>query len=373
MKKSNLFYTNLTYFIMLALFIGVRILMSYVDFSFLKEDALDLIFTVIIQVFIMFLLPLFAIKLLKKKTFKQTFNDFNVRKVSFNVILLSVLIGVCAFFLTIAVSSFFSSIISFFGYERTPSVGGSGVMSLESFLIGIVTIAILPAVFEEFAHRGFLMSGYSSLGLKRAVVLSSIMFGLMHLNINQVFYATIIGFLMAITVVMSKSIIPAIIIHFLNNFLTHYLTFAEGNGLFGGQILNSINNYFANFGVFFGFVVSFLVLLMLVLLIFFLFSLLLKETRIKKLQKLFNEVVNIGVDPKSKDFSKDKAYNSYLENLTTLNKMFAEYNFKKPTDLVFTVAENRYTKPTFMENVFFYGSIILATAVTVFTFVWGLF
>ena len=57
-----------------------------------------------------------------------------------------------------------------------------------------------------------------------------------------------------------------------------------------------------------------------------------------------------------------------------LNSMLMDYNVKGTTidQNVFSVAENRYHKPTLMESVLFYGAIILGGIVTVFTFIWGL-
>ena len=114
------------------------------------------------------------------------------------------------------------------GYESAPTVSNavSGDYSILSFIVNVLLVAILPAVCEETTHRGLLLKGLSSLGIRNSVIISSLLFGLMHLNINQFFYATVLGFVIALTVIISKNIFPAIIIHFMNNFLSVFFDFA---------------------------------------------------------------------------------------------------------------------------------------------------
>ena len=99
-------------------------------------------------------------------------------------------------------------------------------------------MAVLPGIFEEIVHRGILLKGYTKeIGVKRALIYSSILFGLMHLNVGQVFYATIMGLLIGITVIVSGSIFPAMIVHFVNNAINIYLVYAAHNQLVGYNFL----------------------------------------------------------------------------------------------------------------------------------------
>ena len=47
-------------------------------------------------------------------------------------------------------------------------------------------VAVLPAIGEEFLHRGIVLQGIKHMGFKKAIVLSSLLFGLVHFNIQQV-------------------------------------------------------------------------------------------------------------------------------------------------------------------------------------------
>jgi membrane protease YdiL (CAAX protease family) len=77
-------------------------------------------------------------------------------------------------------------------------------------------LSITAGVCEEIIYRGFLIWLVATwTGLIAAVVISSIVFGLAHiyLGVAQVPRTAIIGFLLAIVVVASGSILPAIVIH----------------------------------------------------------------------------------------------------------------------------------------------------------------
>lgn len=84
----------------------------------------------------------------------------------------------------------------------------------------IAAFAVTPAICEELAFRGFILSGLARGGrLGIAIVISSMMFGIMHLIPQQVFNASLVGLLIGLLAVHSHSLFPAILLHFSNNTL----------------------------------------------------------------------------------------------------------------------------------------------------------
>ena len=75
-----------------------------------------------------------------------------------------------------------------------------------SEFVELLLVAILPAFCEEFIHRGVLLQGIKHAGFKKAIVISSLMFGLIHFNIQQFFYAFIIGLILGFVSVVAKNI-----------------------------------------------------------------------------------------------------------------------------------------------------------------------
>lgn len=379
MRKSKLFSSTMAYFCAMVMLIIFYIVVDNVDLSFMSAQTKDIFTTVIIQIIIIFLLPLTIYTLFKKQSVKRTFKDFNYNAISFKTVIYSLLLGITCYFVNVLVASFFSNIIALFGYERIPSYStGFTATTTKEFLINLVLVAVLPAICEETAHRGLLLGGLSRLGLKRSVLLSSLLFGLLHLNVNQFFYATVLGFLMAIAVIMAKSIIPAMIIHFCNNALSLYMSFASEKGLFGSKITSMLNSFLSGSNPVTAFLGSFAILTGLTLLVVVLYVLILKENRIKKMSGLLKDISSVemskqerekimAINPKANPFS-----NTYINNLETINSFFKEYNLTSEQELIFKKEESEYHKPKFLELVFLIGAIILGILVTIFTFVWGI-
>ena len=98
----------------------------------------------------------------------------------------------------------------------------SQVMSkVPSLAVTIGVFALVPAICEEFAFRGFILSGLEHDHRTRsAILLSALMFGFLHVLLclfQQLFNATLLGIVLGLLAVRSRSILPGIVFHFLNN------------------------------------------------------------------------------------------------------------------------------------------------------------
>jgi sodium transport system permease protein len=86
--------------------------------------------------------------------------------------------------------------------------------------LAVLLIGLLPAVCEELAFRGFILSGLRHLGHRwGAIVLSAIFFGLTHGVLQQQLTATLIGVVIGYLAVQTGSLFPAILYHFTHNSL----------------------------------------------------------------------------------------------------------------------------------------------------------
>ena len=84
----------------------------------------------------------------------------------------------------------------------------------------ILAFALAPAICEEIAFRGFILSGFGrSKRTWLAIGLSSLMFGLMHMIPPQVFNASLLGLVLGLIAVRSGSLLPPIVFHFTWNSL----------------------------------------------------------------------------------------------------------------------------------------------------------
>lgn len=86
-----------------------------------------------------------------------------------------------------------------------------------AIILSFVTMAIIPAFVEEFLFRGLVQSNLRPYGSGVAIVGSAVLFGLMHQNIQQVFYATVAGLVLGYIYEVTDSIWCGILLHLLNN------------------------------------------------------------------------------------------------------------------------------------------------------------
>lgn len=78
-------------------------------------------------------------------------------------------------------------------------------------------IAVQPAVFEELLFRGAALHGYRHLGTKKALLMSALMFAMLHMNLQQALYAFLLGSVFAFLVQRTGSIFASMLPHFLIN------------------------------------------------------------------------------------------------------------------------------------------------------------
>ena len=98
--------------------------------------------------------------------------------------------------------------------------------------------AFFPAIIEEWAFRGTILKNLLPYGKKGAIVLSALMFGIVHVQPIQACFATVLGLLLGILYEYTNSLFLPIVIHFLNNAIAASSTIFENNALF--QTLLSI-------------------------------------------------------------------------------------------------------------------------------------
>lgn len=84
----------------------------------------------------------------------------------------------------------------------------------------LAIIALLPAVVEELAFRGFILAGLRGTGKKwRPIVYSSLFFGFSHAIMQQSLISAIIGVAIGLMAFQTGSLLPGVIFHFTNNAL----------------------------------------------------------------------------------------------------------------------------------------------------------
>lgn len=141
---------------------------------------------------------------------------------------LLIVMGIAGSFLANYVVVILAAILSAGGLEMVSPDYSSPETVLGNILY-IIYISVVPAMTEEFAFRGVIMQPLRKYGDKFAIVMSALVFGLMHGNAVQAVFAFIVGIVIGYAVVVTGSMWTGIIIHFFNNFMSALLDIASSN------------------------------------------------------------------------------------------------------------------------------------------------
>lgn len=135
-------------------------------------------------------------------------------------------IGFCAF-ANIA-TSYASAIFEGFGIEYEVDFGDNP-RGLFGFMLTFIATAVVPALIEEFACRGIVLGILRKYGDGFAIVSSSIVFGIMHGNFEQIPFAIIVGLILGYIYVKTSSIWICVIVHAINNAISVIFSYMENS------------------------------------------------------------------------------------------------------------------------------------------------
>ncbi len=86
--------------------------------------------------------------------------------------------------------------------------------------LALIALVLLPPIFEETVFRGFIFPALSKrAGIIWGAVLSSILFGVAHGQPNLFVYTSILGLLLCFIYFRTRSIVPGVLLHMVNNYL----------------------------------------------------------------------------------------------------------------------------------------------------------
>lgn len=158
--------------------------------------------------------PFFIMSRILKKNYVSPLVPAKKNSTSINLAWIGFGLGACyvAQFAVVFVIQIFKQM----GYELTqPETNDPN--TILACLIQFMAIAIIPPIFEEFSLRCCAMGALRKYGKGFAVFISSIVFGLMHMNVIQFVFAFLVGMVLGFITIKTDNIIPAIIVHALNN------------------------------------------------------------------------------------------------------------------------------------------------------------
>lgn len=145
---------------------------------------------------------------------------YGKRRIGALAILLSVIIGIGAFLISTGINGIMLLIADFLGANTGAFASELPPMRGLSIISSILLICVVPAVTEEWLFRGALLNSWRGLGRRRAIWLTAGLFTLMHTQPISIPSFLFLAYIMGAMAYDSRSVYPAMIVHFMNNLIS---------------------------------------------------------------------------------------------------------------------------------------------------------
>ncbi|MCT4604881.1 MAG: CPBP family intramembrane metalloprotease [Marinisporobacter sp.] len=166
---------------------------------------------VITEYILVLLPPLIYIKM-KGDSFKRVLRLNKLKgKHALMVIGITVLIYPVALFFNLIMMT----VLSTLGKIEPPPIPTAN--NIGEYFVLMIIIAMSAGICEEVFFRGLVMRGYEKLGQINGIVLSSLLFGVFHFNIQNIAGPIVLGLVFGFLVYRTNSIFAGIIGHMTNN------------------------------------------------------------------------------------------------------------------------------------------------------------
>jgi uncharacterized protein len=228
-QDSNLWYNNVNLLItgdvmkkiysanLFFLFIIILQVVSVAALGpIIKSTHIPIYSSIPITEFLLIFLPSIIYLFITKQQVKEA---LSLRTIGFKSVLIVLIIGLliypAATFVGLASQLFFHNYLAdaFQTFASLPPWQG------------LLMIAVTPAICEETAMRGAVLAGYKNTNMHKAAVMNGFLFGILHMNLQQFFYAFAIGVVFAYLVMITGSIFSSMLCHFTCNGISYMISY----------------------------------------------------------------------------------------------------------------------------------------------------
>lgn len=129
--------------------------------------------------------------------------------------------GIAVILATAYLNAYMVNIFSFFNFG-TLLPEATGNSAWYNVVLNFLVICLVPAVCEEFLFRGAILTNLLPFGRSQAILISALLFGLMHQNFSQFFYAFCAGIVLGLVYERTGNLWSCMLLHFTNNFFSTF-------------------------------------------------------------------------------------------------------------------------------------------------------
>lgn len=179
---------------------------------------------IFITEYLIILLPMILFVLFNRYDFKEV---FKLKKLTVTQAFKSVLIAVFSYPIGLFFNYIVIIVLSLFGELRQTSLPVPETTLM--LVVSLLLFAVTPGICEEAMFRGVMYSAYERIGERKAMILTGLMFGLFHLDIQNFLGPALLGMVFAYMVKKTGSIYSSVIAHTVNNSIAIFLLKLIGN------------------------------------------------------------------------------------------------------------------------------------------------
>lgn len=240
-RKPALWQIGMLFFVVVALLVTI---------GFLAQSR-EFYSGILITEYVLILVPVFAF------LFGYRYNVKEVLRLN-KISLLNIFLIICIMVFAIPVTGVFNManlwlVNRIFG--KVLVVQPPIAADASGLLLNILVIGVTPAICEEIMFRGVIQRGFERFGAVKSILITALLFGLIHIDFQKLFGTFFLGALIGFIVYRTNSIYGGMVAHFTNNsvaVLAMYLSnkmldFFKSSGLEGFEEQYSSGQLFSMF------------------------------------------------------------------------------------------------------------------------------
>lgn len=153
-------------------------------------------------------------------------SQLHIKGVRLSTVLLVIVYHICCYPAVIAMNALTLAVSNNAALDITEQFLGESKLAMWLF------IGVIGPVVEELIFRGVILGGLRTTGrIFSAIVLSALLFALIHMNLNQFSYTFVMGIYWGLLAEATGSLIPSMICHVIINSVSVIMTFVSYGSL----------------------------------------------------------------------------------------------------------------------------------------------
>lgn len=200
--RISFFNANILYLIVMVLFVSVGYVVQKHDFNY----------GVLITEFLLVALPTIIYTKVMGASVKRElrFNDLALTDM-----VLVVVAFISAYFVAVFVNLIGEILLSMMGNLIVPDIPFA--TDPAEYIVLLFVIAGSAGICEEILFRGFMLRAYERFGMWPGIMITALLFSILHLNIQNLLAPFFLGIVLGFVVYKTNSIFAGILGHFINN------------------------------------------------------------------------------------------------------------------------------------------------------------